>query len=37
MKERFSGDSQRALAARYGVSQTTIWAVLNRKNWVHVP
>ncbi len=27
---------QRALAAKYGVSQATVWNILNRNTWAHV-
>jgi predicted DNA-binding protein (UPF0251 family) len=30
------GMSQRAIAAQYGVSQTVIWKIRNRKIWQHI-
>ena len=33
---RKSDDSQKMLARRYGVSQTTVWHVRHRLVWVHV-
>jgi len=31
------GVSQRKLALRYGVSTYTIWAIVHRRNWKHLP
>lgn len=31
------GLSQRDIAARYGVQQTTVWRIATRKGWKHVP
>lgn len=28
--------SQRELAKRYGVNQSTLWKILHRKNWTHI-
>lgn len=33
---RASSDSQRSLAKRFGVSQATIWNVINSRGWSHV-
>ena len=32
-----SGVSQQALADRYGVQQGTIWNIIHRKTWAHLP
>lgn len=35
MRERYArgGTSQPLLAAEFGVSQTTMWRIVNRKSW----
>lgn len=34
---RLSTDTQRSLAKRYNLSQSTVWAIKNRKIWAHLP
>ena len=35
-KEQQEGKTQRFLAQKYGLSQPTVWAILNRKTWTHI-
>ena len=35
-KEQQEGKTQRFLAQKYGLSQATVWAILNRKTWTHI-
>ncbi len=31
-----AGNSQRAIADRYGVHQANVWSIVHRKTWAHV-
>lgn len=36
LRQQAQHKSQRALAAEFGISQASVWAIVNRKTWSHV-